>query len=94
MEKDDANELIYKTETLTDLREWTYVYQRRTGGGRDKLGVRDSHMPATTYEIDNQQGSTVEHKKLYSLFSNKLYGEIIWKRMAVCTCITEALCWN
>ena len=67
-------------------------YQRRKGRGRDKLGVRDWHIPAVIYEIDNQQGSTIEHRELYSIFSNKLYGEIIWKRMTVCTCITESLC--
>ena len=29
-----ANELIYKTETLTDLREQTYGYQEERVGGR------------------------------------------------------------
>ena len=37
--KNDANKLIYKTETDTDIRKEMYGYQRGRLKGRDKLGV-------------------------------------------------------
>ena len=39
--KNDTNELIYKTETLTDLENQVYGYQREGVKGRDRLGVWD-----------------------------------------------------
>ena len=41
------------------LRKQTYVYQRGKVVGRDKLGVWNSQIHTTIYEIDNQQGPTV-----------------------------------
>lgn len=43
---------------------------------RDKLGDWYKHIN-TVYEIDNQQGSTVQYKQLYSIFFSKLYGKRI-----------------
>ena len=51
------------------------------GGGRDRLGVWDWHVHIAIFKIDNQQGSTVEHRELCSIFCNNLNGKIIWKRI-------------
>ena len=40
LNKQDTNELLYKTEIDSHRRKQTYGYQRERGG-RDKLGVRD-----------------------------------------------------
>ena len=39
--KYDTNELIYKTETDSQIQKTTYGNQRGSGGGSDKLGVWD-----------------------------------------------------
>ena len=36
--------------------------------GRDKLGEWDEHIQTTTYKINNQQGPTIQHGELYSIF--------------------------
>ena len=35
-----------------------------------------------------------EHRELYPIFCDGLCGEKIWKRMDVCTCITESLLYS
>ena len=43
--------------------------------GRDKLGIYDqntTNIHTTIYKIDKQQGPTVQHRKLNSIFYNKL----------------------
>ena len=47
------------------------------GQGRGKLGVWDEYIHTTVYKMDNQQGPTVEHEELYSIFCNNLYGKRI-----------------
>ena len=47
------------------------------GKQRDKLGDWYKHINTTIYEIYNQQGSTAQYKKLYSIFFSKLYGKRI-----------------
>ena len=42
---------------------------------------------ATVYKIDEQQGSTVEHRELYSISCNNLYWKRIWKRRYIYTYI-------
>ena len=39
--KNNTNEFIYKTETLTDIENKLLVTKRERQSGRDKLGVRD-----------------------------------------------------
>ena len=52
--KYDTNELIYKTETLTDI-EKTFVVAKEDGElGRDDLGVWDQQMQAIIYRMDKQ----------------------------------------
>ena len=35
---------------------------------RDKSAVQDKDIHTTIYKIDNQQGPTVQHKELYSIY--------------------------
>ena len=51
--------------------------RERLVGGRDKSGAWDEHIHTTVYKIDNQQGPTVEHRELYSIFCNNLNGKRI-----------------
>ena len=47
------------------------------GGQGDKLGDWNGHIHTTICKIDNQQGPTVEHRELYSILCNGLYGKRI-----------------
>ena len=40
--------------------------------GKDKLGNWNKHIHTTVYKIDDQQGSTKQHRKIYSIFCTKL----------------------
>ena len=42
-------------------------------------------------KIDNQQGTTVQHRETCSIFCNNLNGKRIWKRLDKCVCKTESL---
>ena len=44
-------------------------------GGRNKLGDLDCHVHITIYKTENQQEPTVEHRELYSVPCNALYGK-------------------
>ena len=50
------------------------------------------HIHTTIFKMDNQQGPTVEHRELCSVFCSNLNGKRIWKRMDICIRITESLC--
>ena len=50
-------------------------------GGRDKRGVGDQHIHSSIYKIDNQQGPTVQHRGLYSIFCDNLHEKRIHKRI-------------
>ena len=60
-------------------------------GGRDGLGVWDWHVHIEVYGIIDHQGSAVEHRELHPIFYDNLYGQRIWKRTDVCTCMTALL---
>ena len=75
--KNDINELIYNSETdrLRDLENKFMVTKGKSlGGGRNKLRGCDEHIHTIMYTIDNQQGPTVQHRELYSVFYNNQYG--------------------
>ena len=61
------------------------------GGGRDGLGAWDWHMHTEVYGMIGQWGPAIQHKELYPIFHDNLCGKRIWKRINVCTCITESL---
>ena len=62
--------LFTKQKQTHKHRKQTDGYQR--GRGVDKLGVWDEQIHTTIYKIDNQQGPTVQHRELYSIFCNNL----------------------
>ena len=39
-----------------------------------------------------KQITTVEHRELYSILCNDLYGKRVWKRGDMCICVTDSLC--
>ena len=43
-----------------------------TKGEMWRGGPWDEHTHTTMYKIDNQEGRTVEHRELYSIFCNNL----------------------
>ena len=55
--KYDTNELIYETETDSQIENKLMVIKGERGSGRDKLAVWDWQMQATAY--DKQQVPTV-----------------------------------
>ena len=63
--------LFTKQKETHGHRKQTYGYERGKGEG-NKLGVWDQQIQATIYKIDKQQGSTVQHRELYSISCNKL----------------------
>ena len=50
------------------LRKQTYGSHKRKKVERDKLGVQDENIHTTVYKIDSQQGPTVQHRELNSIF--------------------------
>ena len=53
-------------------------------GGVYTLVVWDWYIHLTIIKLDDQQGPTVEQRKLNSIFCNNLNGKRIWKRIDVC----------
>ena len=52
--KYDTNELIYKTNRLTDIENRSMVTKGERGYGKDKLVDSDLHIQTTIYKIDKQ----------------------------------------
>ena len=46
-------------------------------GVSDELGGWDRHTHTTIFEIDSQQGLTVQHRELCSIFCNRVNGKRI-----------------
>ena len=73
------------------LKERIYGYQGEKRG-RARSAVWDRHVYTTIFKIDNQQGPTVQHRELGSIFCNNRNGKRIWERIDICICISESLC--
>ena len=68
---------------------YTVLYMGKSHGQRNLVGYspwgrkepdtteRLQFLFTTIYKTDNQQGPTTEHKELYSIFCNNLYGKRI-----------------
>ena len=67
--KYDTNEVIYKTETQTQKTN-LWLPKGKGGGGwiTQEFGIS---RQTTIYEIDKEQGPTVQHRELYSISQNK-----------------------
>ena len=59
-----------------DLRDWETTKGKWVGGG-NKSGVWGEEIQTTIYKIDKQQGSTIQHRELYSVSSSKAQWKII-----------------
>ena len=57
--KNDTNELIYKTETLTDLENKVMAARRKGWGGGIDWEFGTDNVHTAIFKIDNQQGPTV-----------------------------------
>ena len=64
--------LFTKQKQTYKYQKQTYGYQRGNVAGKDKSGTWDEHTHTTIYEIDNQQGYTIQHRELYSIFCDSL----------------------
>ena len=62
--------LFTKQKQTHRLQKQTYVYQR----GRDGLGVLYWQMNIFVYRMDDQWGSDTQHREIYSVFCDNLYG--------------------
>ena len=69
--------LFTKQKQTHRHRKQTYGYQWGKMGGGDKLGVWDQQIHTTIYKIDKQEGPTVQHRELYSIFCDNLEGKRI-----------------
>ena len=65
--KNDTSELIYKTEIDSQTQKTNMV--TKDDGGR---GINQFEIHTNIYKIDEQQGPTYKHRKLYSLSCNNL----------------------
>ena len=66
---------FFLNETDTDK----HGYQRgKWGWVRGKSGAWHKHLHPTIHKRDNQQGPTVWHRELYSIFCDKLDEKSIW----------------
>ena len=70
--KNDTNELVYKTEIDSQTQKTNLRLPNGKGVG-DKSGTWGKHTNTTIYNIDKQQGPTVQHRELYSIFWEYLY---------------------
>ena len=64
---------------LSTKQKQAHRHRKQTGKGWEsgKLEIWDQQTDPTTYKKDNQQGPTVQNRKLYSIFSNNSYGKRI-----------------
>ena len=70
--------LFTKQKQTHRLREQTYNCQGE-GQGRDRLRVLDGHVNTAIFKIDNQQGPTVQHRKLFNIMLQPKWGKNLKK---------------
>ena len=75
--KNDAKELMYKTEIDSKMSKPNLWLQKGNTKGRDIFGGWDSHIDTTIYKTYKLQGPTVQHSEFYSVLSNNLCGKRI-----------------
>ena len=83
--------LLTKPKQIHRHRKQTCGYQRGKVEG-DTVGDWDGRMHTSIFKIDNQHGPAIEHRELYLILCNDLYGKRTLKRVDICICITESLC--
>ena len=60
---------LFTKQKQTDIENKLIITKKGLGG--NKLGIWDQQIQSTIYKIDNKQGSTVQHRKLYLISYNK-----------------------
>ena len=50
------------------------------------------HVHTAILTVDNQQGSTIQHRELCSMLCGSLDGKGVWGTMGPCICMAESLC--
>ena len=76
------NRMVWWIPARLDIKEDfskpTVTTEKHCAGGKInyEFGI-NTHT--TVYKIDNQQGPTVQHRELYSITCNNLYGKRVWK---------------
>ena len=82
--------LFTKQKQTHRLREQLWLPGGKPGEGQ--IGSLGLTCTPTIFKIDNQQGPTVQHRELCSIFCNNLNRKRIQKRTDTCIRITESLC--
>ena len=60
------------TKQIQTHRHGKQTWLPKGKGGRDKLGIWNEQIDTTIYKKDNQEGPTVQHRRLYSVACNNL----------------------
>ena len=74
--------LFTKQKQTQRLREQTYASDEV--GERDRLRVRDGRIYTALFKMGSQQGSTIQHRELCSVFCGSLDGRGVWGKMNGC----------
>ena len=82
--------LFTKQKQTQRFREQTYASDEV--GERDRLRVRDGRIYTALFKMGSQQGSTIQHRELCSVFCGSLDGRGVWGKMNGCVCMAESLC--
>ena len=70
--KNDTNEFTYKTEIDLQTQKTKLWLPKGKARDRYKLGILDYQIYNNMHKIDNQQGPTIQPRKLYSISFNNL----------------------
>ena len=79
----DTPELIYKIETESQTRRRNLWLQGKKGWGERELGSLGSHVHSVMFQMNNQQGPSVQHRELCLALYNNLNGKRIRKRISI-----------
>ena len=88
--KNNTNELIYKTDS--QIWKTNLWLPKGKGQGKGQTEVWDRPIPTIEFKTDNQQGPTMQHRELCSIFCKNQNGTIIWKGIDTYICITKPFC--
>ena len=76
----------------SDTTERLHFTPRGKDGGRDSQGVWDGHGHTAAFNMENQQGPAVQHKRLCSISRGSLDEKGVLGRMCTLICKPESFC--
>ena len=85
LKRNDANKLIYKTESQIQRMNLWFPEGKRQG-------VWDGHVHTAISKMDNQQAPAIQHRELCSILHGRLDGRGVWEKMDTGICMAESLC--